>query len=191
MSEEVAAAVFGNVGSLVSFQVGIDDAKIFSEQFDEERILPIDLASLPKYEVYNRIMVDGLTTPVFSGKTLPPPELTTEETLEERVEKIQKFSRQRYAKPREVVEDKINRWARPEVEKRKKDGEGNDPPSPRLRRAGRDPETSSGNQKKEEKEILEQVQDDNKKGGEDKKVDEKGKPKTMPALEKKDNPPKK
>ncbi len=120
MSEEVQAAVFGNVGSLISFQIGIDDAKIFSEQFDEERIEPIDLASLPKYCVYNRIMVEGLTTPVFSGKTLPPPELKDEEDPDERREKVAKFSRQRYAKPRSEVEEKIIRWSRPEEDKRKK-----------------------------------------------------------------------
>ncbi|MCF7905870.1 type IV secretory system conjugative DNA transfer family protein [Candidatus Gracilibacteria bacterium] len=120
MSEEVQAAVFGNVGSLISFQVGIDDAKVFSEQFDEERILPIALASLPKYSVYNRVMVDGLTTPVFSGKTLPPPEIEEEEDPEVRREKVAKFSRQRYAKPRREVEEKIIRWSRPEEEKRKK-----------------------------------------------------------------------
>jgi hypothetical protein len=122
MSEDVAAAVFGNVGSLVSFQVGISDAQVFAEQFDEDRILPISLASLPKYTIYNRIMVDGLTTPVFSAKTLPPPELTSDESPEVRMEKAIRFSRQRYAKPREEVENKINRWARPEGDKRKKNG---------------------------------------------------------------------
>ncbi|MCF7812155.1 DUF87 domain-containing protein [Candidatus Gracilibacteria bacterium] len=120
MSEEVQAAVFGNVGTLVSFQIGIDDAKIFSEQFDEERILPIDLASLPKFHVYNRVMVDGMTSPAFSGRTLPPPQFTEEEDPQERRDKVAKFSRQRYAKPREMVEEKIMRWARPEEEKRKK-----------------------------------------------------------------------
>lgn len=120
MTDEVKAAVFGNVGSLISFQVGIDDAKIVAEQFDEERVEPIHLASIPKYSVYNRIMVNGMSTPVFSGATLPPPDLEWEETPEERREKIVKFSRQRYAKPRETVENKINRWARPETEKRKK-----------------------------------------------------------------------
>ncbi|MBT3348851.1 type IV secretion system DNA-binding domain-containing protein [bacterium] len=120
MSEEVAAAVFGNVGSLVSFQVGIDDAKIFSEQFDEERVLPINIASIPKYQVYNRIMVDGLTSPVFSGNTLRPPEIHDEEPPEVRIEKIRNFSRQRYAKPRSLVEEKISRWTRPEDDKRKK-----------------------------------------------------------------------
>ncbi len=119
MSEEVQAAVFGNVGSLISFQIGIDDAKVFSEQFDEEIILPIDLASLPKYEVYNRIMIEGMTSPVFSGATLPPPEIVEEEDPEIRREKVVKFSRQRYAKPREEVESKITRWSRPEQDKRK------------------------------------------------------------------------
>lgn len=121
MSEEVRAAVFGNVGSLVSFQVGIDDAKVLSEQFDEELVLPAHLAGLPKYKVYNRIMVDGMTTPVFSGDTLPPPALDTDEDPEERAKKIVNFSRQRYAKPQADVEDRIKRWARSEYEKKGKD----------------------------------------------------------------------
>jgi hypothetical protein len=121
MPEEVAAAVFGNVGSLVSFQVGIDDAKILSEQFDEERVLPVDLVNLPKYSVYNRILLDGMPTPVFSSKTLPPPEIYLEAdmTMEQRLEKLRNFSRQRYAKPREDVEHKIVRWSRSENEKQK------------------------------------------------------------------------
>lgn len=124
MSEEVRAAVFGNVGSLVSFQVGIDDAKVLSEQFDEERVLPAHLAGLPKYKVYNRIMVEGMTTPVFSGDTLPPPDLETDEDREERAQKIIDFSRQRYAKPRDQVEDKIARWSRSERDKKGKEKDG-------------------------------------------------------------------
>lgn len=124
MSEEVAAAVFGNVGSLTSFQVGIDDAKVFSQQFDEDRVAPIDLASLPKYEVYNRIMVDGMTTPVFSGVTLPPPSIPSGEEVEERKKKIINFSRQRYAKPRAEVEDKILRWSQSEKAKKEKQKNG-------------------------------------------------------------------
>ena len=123
MSDEVAAAVFGNVGSLVSFQVGIDDAKVLSEQFDEERVLPAHLAGLPKYKVYNRIMVDGMTTPVFSGDTLPPPDLETDEDPEVRAQKIIDFSRQRYAKPRDQVEAKITRWSRSERDKKGKDSD--------------------------------------------------------------------
>ncbi len=120
MSEEVRDAVFGNVGSLISFQIGFDDAKIFSEQFDEKIVKTNDLIGLPKYHVYNRILVEGITTQVFSGKTLPPPSIISEEDPEERRDKVVKFSRQRYAKPREIVEEKIARWTRPEEEKYKK-----------------------------------------------------------------------
>ena len=123
MSEEVAAAVFGNVGSLISFQVGIDDAKVLAEQFDEDLTSVIDIASLPKYQVYNRIMVDGLTSPVFSGKTLPPPEIDDNEDPEERAKKIRNFSRQRYSTPREKVEDKIMRWAKA-TDKKPKENKG-------------------------------------------------------------------
>ena len=121
MSEEVSAAVFGNVGSLIGFQVGIDDAKILAEQFDEDRTKTIDIASLPKYQVYNRIMIDGLTSPVFSGKTLPPPIITGEESEEERIEKIRKFSRQRYCKPRDKVEEKILKWTQSSASKKTND----------------------------------------------------------------------
>ena len=121
MSDEVRAAVFGNVGSLVSFQVGIDDAKVLSEQFDEDLVLPAHLAGLPKYKVYNRIMVNGMTTPVFSGDTLPPPDLETDEDPEERAQKIINFSRQRYAKPQADVEERIARWSRSERDKKGKE----------------------------------------------------------------------
>ncbi len=151
MSEEVAAAVFGNVGSLVSFQVGIDDAKVLSEQFDEERVSTIDIASLPKYQVYNRIMVEGLTSPVFSGKTLPPPEINMDETPEERMDKIRKFSRQRYSKPRAEVEEKITRWTRAEKEKKdaqKKTEKENPKTEPKKKEASTDKKQAPQKKKK-------------------------------------------
>lgn len=117
MAEEVAAAVFGNVGSLISFQVGVDDAKVLAEQLGEEdTILPSDVMALPKYQIYNRIMIDGLTSPVFSARTLPPPIGT--ENADEQIEKVRNNSRQRYAQPRSKVEDKILRWIRSEKEKK-------------------------------------------------------------------------
>ena len=150
MTDEVCAAVFGNVGSLISFQVGIDDAKVFAQQFDEERILPSQLAGLPKYKVYNRIMINGVTSEVFSGDALPPPQLHMEDsTPEERMIKIRNFSRQRYAKPREVVESRIERWSRQENEKRKKkDGDKGDKKDDKKENAS--PAQKAGSPKKEE-----------------------------------------
>lgn len=153
MSDEVSAAVFGNVGSLVSFQVGIDDAKVFAEQFDEDKILPIHLASIPKYKIYNRIMVDGMTTPVFSADTLPPPELIHHESPEIRAQKIINFSRNRYAQPREAVEDKILRWSRSEQVKKnlvKNDNE-KQPPKKNINKKKEVKEISTKTPKEQEK----------------------------------------
>ena len=107
MPEEVRDAVFGNVGTSLCFQVGFDDAEYFSNQFSEE-VLPNDIITLPKYNCYTKLMIDGMPSPTFSISTLPPPVLSGEP---DRREKIIRLSRERYCRPREVVEDKISRWA--------------------------------------------------------------------------------
>jgi hypothetical protein len=109
MPDEVRDAVFGNVGTSLCFQVGFDDAEYFSNQFSEE-VLPNDIITLPKYNCYTKLMIDGMPSPTFSIATLPPPEFDTEDG---RREKIIRLSRERYCRPREVVEDKIKRWSEP------------------------------------------------------------------------------
>ncbi len=114
MSEEVQDAVFGNVGTLMSFQVGFDDAEAISKQFSEIA-LPNDLVQLPKYNVYSKLLVDGMPSQPFSAATLPP----IDEGLDgDRREKVLRFSRERYSKPREEVEDKIKRWSENTEEKK-------------------------------------------------------------------------
>lgn len=108
MADEVREAVFGNVGTMIAFQVGFDDAEVIANQFNEE-ILPADIGSLAKYQIYLRMMIDGLTSRTFSANTLPPPAFTAEEN---RREKITKASRERYAKPRNFVEEKIQEWVK-------------------------------------------------------------------------------
>lgn len=107
MPEEVRDAVFGNVGTSLCFQVGFDDAEYFSNQFSEE-VLPNDIITLPKYNCYTKLMIDGMPSPTFSIATLPSPDFEREP---DRREKIVRLSRERYCRPREVVEEKINRWA--------------------------------------------------------------------------------
>lgn len=109
MDEEVRDAIFGNVGTLATFQVGYDDAKVLSEQFGgEDMITPADIGSLPKYQTYMRLMINGSPSPVFSCNTLPPPPVKKDE---EQIRKIKNFSRERYAKPREKVEEQIKKWS--------------------------------------------------------------------------------
>ncbi|KKQ60268.1 MAG: hypothetical protein US81_C0027G0004 [Parcubacteria group bacterium GW2011_GWE2_38_18] len=106
LGEEVAAAVFGNVGTLIVFRVGAGDAeeliKEFTPTFVEE-----DMVNLPKYEFYIKLMIDGVTSNPFSAKGLPPL-LPSEKTGN--TEKVIKVSRERYARKRELVEEKIMRW---------------------------------------------------------------------------------
>lgn len=99
-------AVFGNVGSIVSFQVGSDDAEPLSEQF-EEMVLPKDILSLPKYHAYMRLMIKGIPSKPFSVHMLPPP---LGEQDEARIDTIKRLSRERYAEERAVVQDKISKW---------------------------------------------------------------------------------
>lgn len=100
-------AVFGNVGTLVCFQVGSDDAEALSLQF-EEAVTTNDILSLPKYHAYVRLMIDGVPSKPFSVLTLPPP---TWEEDKQRTTLIRKLSRERYAEKRSIVEEKITRWA--------------------------------------------------------------------------------
>lgn len=100
-------AVFGNVGSILSFQVGSDDAEVLSQQF-EEMVSQKDILSLPKYHAYVRLMIDGIPSKPFSVGTLPPPKF---ETAEDRQETVRRLSREQYTEKREVVEEKISRWA--------------------------------------------------------------------------------
>ncbi len=99
-------AVFGNVGSMVCFQVGSDDAEPLSLQF-EEMVLPKDILSLPKYHAYLRLMIKGVPSKPFSVNCLPPPVVKLDE---KRIETIRRLSRERYAEDRKTVEDKITSW---------------------------------------------------------------------------------
>lgn len=105
-STKLRDAVFGNVGSLISFQVGSDDAETLSLQYEELATVN-DILSLPKYHAYARLMVDGMASKPFSVSTLPPPDFKQDEG---RVEKLIALSRERYAEKRSVVEEKISRW---------------------------------------------------------------------------------
>lgn len=65
----VFEAILGNVGSLMVFRVGANDAPGFVRQL--EKVTPTDLINLPNRRAYMRLMLDGQRTPVFSVETLP------------------------------------------------------------------------------------------------------------------------
>ena len=108
MPEEVRDAVFGNVGTLISMQVGFDDAEYISQQFGEE-VLPPDLVGMSKYTAYMRLLIDNMPSKTFSMDTLPPP--LGRVANEERSDTVRKVARERYSQKRSVVEEKIMRWS--------------------------------------------------------------------------------
>jgi hypothetical protein len=107
MPDEVRDAVFGNVGSILAFQVGFEDAEYISQQFGEE-VLPPDLVSLSKYTAYMRLLIDGMPSKTFSLATLPPPASGVEENS---MDKIVKVSRERYSRKVSLIQEKIKRWS--------------------------------------------------------------------------------
>ena len=98
LDEPTANAVFGNVGSFVTFQVGSDDAERLAEQLGKYpgQITPENLTGLPKYTACVRLLVDGMPSKPFSMQTLPPP---TNETDPERAEIIRRVTQRSFGMP--------------------------------------------------------------------------------------------
>ena len=105
MEETVRDAVFGNIGTLVCFRVGADDAEFLEKEFLPD-FNASDLVNLPKYHIYLKLMVDGVATRPFSARTLPPFETPEESFRQEIID----FSRQTYSTSRDEIEKKIAEW---------------------------------------------------------------------------------
>jgi hypothetical protein len=69
LDERVQHAILGNVGTLIAFRVGVRDAKVLADEFFPEFSIE-DLVSLPKYQIYLRLMIDGVVSRGFSATTL-------------------------------------------------------------------------------------------------------------------------
>lgn len=102
MSDEVRAAVFGNVGTMVTFRVGSYDAEVLEKEFS-----PVfeadDIVNLGAYQIYLRLMIDGIGSQPFSARTLPP----LEKPQVSFVEEIIGSSRRRNTTPRAEAEKNI------------------------------------------------------------------------------------
>ena len=106
VDEKVRDAIFGNAGTIISFRIGAADAEFLEKEF-EPIFMVNDLVNLPKYNIYLKLMVDGVAGDAFSATVLPPIEL---HGTAENIEKVIRISRERYASKKTDVEDKIRRW---------------------------------------------------------------------------------
>jgi len=106
-STKVRDAVFGNIGTLIAFRIGAVDAEFLEKEFFPE-FNTQDLVNLPNFNIYLKLMINGVTSRPFSAQTLPPVDYVEKESHRE---KIIRVFRERYSKPREEVEEKIARWS--------------------------------------------------------------------------------
>lgn len=75
LDPEVRSAVLGNVGTLIAFRVGPEDAPLIAREL-EPIFSSHDLLSLANWDVYLRLMIDGAPSRPFSATTLHPRELS-------------------------------------------------------------------------------------------------------------------
>lgn len=108
LPDTVRDAVFGNIGTLISFRVGAEDAEFLEKEFTPD-FSASDLVNLAKTNIYIKLMIDGMASRPFSATTLLPlPKL--QKTYADAIIKI---SRERYARNRKEIEEKISRWTNP------------------------------------------------------------------------------
>lgn len=105
LDEMVSDAVFGNVGTIVTFRVGAADAEILAKEFAPV-FIEQDIVNLSKFKVLMKLMIDGVASHPFSAMTMPPIGSPTGSS-----EKVIRVSRERYARHRDVIAEKILRWS--------------------------------------------------------------------------------
>lgn len=102
LTDEIRDAVFGNVGSIVSFRVGTNDAEFLAKQF-----APIfdtdDLQRIPNFNAVVRMLIGGIPAQPFSMATLPP--LGNPNT--KLASALKQLSAAKYGRPKAIVDAEI------------------------------------------------------------------------------------
>lgn len=102
MEDEVKAAVFGNVGTMISFRVGSYDAEVLEKEF-APTFMQQDIVNLGRFQMYLRLMIDGMGSKPFSATTIPPLAKPPEDHVAEVIES----SRAQFSRPRAEVEELV------------------------------------------------------------------------------------
>lgn len=97
----VRDAVLGNVGTVVAFRIGVEDAEVLERQF-APTFSAFDLVNQEQYTAYVRLLIDNTAATPFHMQTYPS--ATGSPTM---AEAIKQYSRLRYGKERRIVEEEI------------------------------------------------------------------------------------
>ncbi|MEX0933950.1 MAG: type IV secretion system DNA-binding domain-containing protein [Candidatus Paceibacterota bacterium] len=151
MPDEVRSAVFGNVGTMAMFRVGAIDAEVLEKELSPT-FAADDLVNLGIYQIYLKLMIDGLTSAPFSATTLPPLPLPDVSFVEEVIQ----TSREKYSQPRleveRIIQERIQsvekEKSEEKTEKRSSSGESRKERPPRAQeRTQKPPREFSGDQR--------------------------------------------
>lgn len=118
MEDEVKAAVFGNVGTMITFRVGATDAEAFEKEFAPFFTMD-DIVNLSAYQVYLRLMIDGVGSKPFSAHTLDP----IQRPPHSYAQAVIAHSRATYAKPVFEVTEEVTEFYKPIVKEKKEEAE--------------------------------------------------------------------
>jgi hypothetical protein len=106
LEEDIADAVFGNVGTIIAFRVGWRDAERLAREFGQT-FPGSHFSSLPNHQVCVKQLSDGQVLEPFQGRTSP-----TSARKHRRGETIIRRSREKYGARRETIEYKHQKWMR-------------------------------------------------------------------------------
>ncbi|MDP2789540.1 MAG: type IV secretion system DNA-binding domain-containing protein [bacterium] len=98
---KIRDAVFGNVGTVVAFRVGVEDAETFAQTF-APTFSAFDVTNVEKYTAIVKLLIDNTMSKPFTMKTLPLVQPTPG-----LVEHLVQLSRKQFGVPRETVEKEI------------------------------------------------------------------------------------
>jgi hypothetical protein len=114
ISEEIQRAIFGNVGTLMNFVVGPQDAKRLEQEYSPH-LTAEDLVNLDKFRLTMKMSIDNSQSKPFTAATTMPdyPKFNLTNIIKD-------YNRENYSTPKEVIEAKLKKWA-----KQKYNSEGN------------------------------------------------------------------
>lgn len=124
MQDTVRDAVFGNVGTMITFRVSADDAPILAKPFAPQ-FLPEDLLSMHNRHFIISMVIKGEKAPAFSATTLTLPPAQTDYS-----QHIIENTRRQFARPRADVEAEIQALIAPPQHLQSKKSGGDSPAPP-------------------------------------------------------------
>ncbi len=111
VEEEVKNAVFGNVGTLISFRLGVTDASYIQREF-QPLFAEADLINVERFHAYMKTVVHNEPVPPFSVDLTKDMSRQKQTENKKVAEALIQLARLKFGKPRELVEAEISQRAR-------------------------------------------------------------------------------